>query len=94
MVSAGVSELNYMRQVGCTVSMHVAGHESGKKPGRQAGRQAGTQARRHAAGQPVARRPSRRAAPSRQQIGWHYLSDATCLIRPHVFSMALLVECG
>ena len=24
-------------------------------------------------------------------IGWHYLSDATCLMRPHVFSTALLV---
>ena len=24
-------------------------------------------------------------------IGWHYLSNAACLIRPHLFSTALLV---
>ena len=24
-------------------------------------------------------------------VGWHYLSHGTCLIRPHVFSAALLV---
>ena len=25
------------------------------------------------------------------KLGWHYLSNATCLIRPHLFSKALLV---
>ena len=24
-------------------------------------------------------------------IGWHYSSNATCIIRPHVFSTALIV---
>ena len=26
------------------------------------------------------------------QIGWHYLSDATCLIRPHSFCMFFVVS--
>ena len=25
------------------------------------------------------------------RIGWHYLSNATCLMQPHLFSTALLV---
>ena len=29
-----------------------------------------------------------RGAPD---LGWHYLSNATCLIRPHLFSTAFLV---
>ena len=24
-------------------------------------------------------------------VGWHYLSNADCLLRPHLFSTALLV---
>ena len=28
------------------------------------------------------------------QLGWHCLSNATCLVRPHLFSTALLVKYG
>ena len=32
-----------------------------------------------------------RESEYREEVGWHYLSNATCLMRPHLFSTALLV---
>ena len=35
--------------------------------------------------------PSSGSIPRSAELGWHYLSSATCLIQPHLFSTALVV---
>ena len=89
-------------RLGVTLSCHVA-RRSHRRERKRKGKGRGL-AKQEGRENEMVEKGERKSQPSstldhgrrekRVSIAWHYLSNATCLIRPHLFSTALLVQYG